>query len=83
MKSSVGFRLRLLVAAVRRLDGTEGLSGLGRSIRRSADLQAWCRALMEAVDIDELESLTADCAEPCLPNPSEAGHGTAHDGALS
>jgi hypothetical protein len=41
---------RWLREAVRRTDGTEGLAGIARSTRRSADLQAWCRALVEAGD---------------------------------
>jgi hypothetical protein len=33
-----------------RLDGTDGLAAIARSTKRSDDLRAWCRALVEARD---------------------------------
>jgi len=41
---------RWLREAVQRTDGAKGLAGIARSTRRSNDLQAWCRALIESGD---------------------------------
>jgi hypothetical protein len=41
---------RWLREAVQRTDGAKGLAGIARSTRRSDDLRAWCRALIESGD---------------------------------
>jgi hypothetical protein len=54
---------RWLREAVWRTDGTEGLAGIARSTRRSADLQAWCRALTEAGDWKAALAANEEAAE--------------------
>lgn len=54
---------RWLREAVRRMDGTEGLAGIARSTRRSADLEAWCRALLEAGDWNAALTANEEAAE--------------------
>ncbi len=54
---------RWLREAVRRIDGAEGLAGIARSTCRSADLQAWCQALMEAGDWNAALAANEEAAE--------------------
>ena len=49
--------------AVLRMDGTEGLAGIARSTRRSADLEAWWRALMESGDWEAALAANEEAAE--------------------
>ncbi len=64
---------RWLREAVRRTDGTEGLAGIARSTRRSADLQAWCRALMEAGDWKAALAANEEAAETVIDKTYSEG----------
>ncbi len=48
---------------VLRLEGADGVAGIARSARRSNDLQAWCRALMDGGDWEAALSANEESAE--------------------
>ncbi|MEN0064118.1 MAG: hypothetical protein AAGA48_18345 [Myxococcota bacterium] len=65
---------RWLREVVRRTEGISGLADVARASRRTGDLQAWCRALVEAGDWSAALEAHIEAAELVQNNEHVRGH---------